>query len=74
MLPIVAITLCLCVLAVWGITMVIRAAMRRLGLDPMTVMLWFGLAEWPSERPAPRPAEACDGRRPRARIGRRRLA
>ena len=39
----------LCALAAYGTARASRAAMRRLGLDAMTVLLWFGLAERPSD-------------------------
>ena len=39
------ISLSLCGLAVYATARTSRAAMRRLGLDAMTVLLWFGLAE-----------------------------
>jgi len=75
-LVIVAITICLCALAVWAITRVINEAMGRLGLDPMSVMLWFGLAEWPAEprlrrahsSPSPR-RHVLPRRRGRSRTG-----
>ena len=54
MLLTLLITLALCVLAIGGIVKGIRLAMDRLGLDPMTSLLWLGLAEWPTEAPAPR--------------------
>jgi hypothetical protein len=50
----VSVTLCLCAVAIAASAKVVRVAMDRLGLDSMTVLLWLGLAEWPSERPAPR--------------------
>ena len=39
------ISVLLCVLAVWAVAKTTQNAMRRLGLDGMTVLLWFGLAE-----------------------------
>ena len=42
-----SVSLSLCVLAVWGVAKTTQNAMRRLGLDGMTVLLWFGLAERP---------------------------
>ena len=59
MLIVVSVTLCLCAAAIAASAKVVRVAMDRLGLDSMTVLLWFGLAEWPSERPAPRRARAA---------------
>ena len=44
-------SLALCALALYGIAKVSRAAMYRLGLDPMATLLWLGLAEWPAETP-----------------------
>lgn len=41
----------LCAVALYGIARVSRAAMYRLGLDPMATLLWLGLAEWPAETP-----------------------
>jgi threonine/homoserine/homoserine lactone efflux protein len=58
-LIVVSVTLCLCAAAIAASAKVVRVAMDRLGLDSMTVLLWFGLAEWPSERPAPRRARAA---------------
>jgi len=54
MLVALSVTVCLCALAIAGTAKVVGIAMGRLGLDSMTVLLWFGLAEWPSESPAPR--------------------
>ena len=49
MLIVVSVTLCLCAVAIWASAKVIRLASDRLGLDVMAVLLWFGLAEWPSD-------------------------
>ena len=49
MVVIVFVTAGLCLLAVVGIAKVVQAGMHRLGLDLLTVLLWCGLAEWPSE-------------------------
>jgi hypothetical protein len=54
MLVALSVTLCLCALAMAGTAKVVRMAMARLGLDSTTVLLWFGLAEWPGESRAPR--------------------
>jgi len=53
-LVIVSISLSLCALAVYASATLTREVMDRLGLDLMTALLWLGLAEWPSESPAPR--------------------
>lgn len=47
----------LCTLALWTIAKVALGVLGRLGIEPMTVLLWFGLAERPDERPR------SDGRR-----------
>jgi hypothetical protein len=57
-LVVLSVSLCLCAAAVAATAKVVRLVMDRFGLDPMTVMLWCGLAEWPSERSAPRRARA----------------
>jgi len=57
-LIVVSVTLCLCAAAIAASAKVVRLAMDRFGIDSMTVLLWFGLAEWPSERPAPRRVRA----------------
>jgi hypothetical protein len=44
----VLITVSLCALAVFGVAKASQAALRRLDLDVMTVLLWLGLAERPS--------------------------
>ena len=45
----------LCALGVWTVAKAALSITRRLGADPMTVLLWFGLADRPDERPrAPR--------------------
>jgi len=44
-LIVLSVTLCLCAAAIAASVKVVRIAMGRFGLDPMTVMLWFGLAE-----------------------------
>lgn len=41
-------------LAALAVARIASAVLRRLGLDLMTVLLWFGLAEWPVEGPARR--------------------
>jgi hypothetical protein len=38
-------------LAMYAIAKVALSIMTLLGLEPMTVLLWFGLAERPGERP-----------------------
>jgi threonine/homoserine/homoserine lactone efflux protein len=53
-LIVVSVTLCLCAVAIAASAKVVRLAMDRLGLDSMAVLLWFGLAEWPTKRSAPR--------------------
>jgi hypothetical protein len=58
-LIVVSVTLCLCAAAIAASAKVVRMAMARLDLDLMTVLLWFGLADWPSEKPAPRRARAA---------------
>ena len=58
MLIVVSVTLCLCALAIAASAKVVGMAMDRFGLDVMTALLWFGLAERPSGRPAPRRARA----------------
>jgi hypothetical protein len=55
------ITVALCSLAVWGITKAAQTAMRRFGLDAMTVLLWLGLAEWPGEATVRRRPARPDG-------------
>lgn len=55
MLTVMSVSVCLCALAVVASVMVVRMAAERLRLDLMTTLLWFGLAEWPSE---PRPPRA----------------
>jgi hypothetical protein len=57
-LIVVSVTLCLCALAIAASAKVVGMAMARFGLDVMTVLLWFGLAERPSGRPAPGSARA----------------
>jgi threonine/homoserine/homoserine lactone efflux protein len=54
------ITVALCVLAVFAIARAAQAAMRPLGLDAITVLLWLGLAERPNEPPAPRDSGSED--------------
>ena len=54
MLVVLTVSLCLCAFAIAATAKVVGLVMDRFGLDPIIVMLWFGLAEWPSERPAPR--------------------
>jgi hypothetical protein len=54
MLVALSVTLCLCVLAIAGTAKVVRLVMGRFGIDSMSVLLWFGLAEWPSEERLPR--------------------
>lgn len=79
MLVALSVTLCLFALAIAASAKVVRMAMARLGLDSMSVLLWFGLAEWPSERPAQRRTRAAktvrDGARrrrsPHRSLGRR---
>ena len=41
-------------LAFWFIARAGVRLMRRLGLDPVAVVLWLGLAEWPKDRPTVR--------------------
>ena len=53
LLPLV-ITVALSGIAIWAAAQVTRKAMDRLGLDPMSALLWLGLAEWPSEPRPPR--------------------
>ena len=43
------ITVSLCAVAVYAIAKVTREALDRLGLDFMTVLLWLGLAERPTD-------------------------
>lgn len=38
-------------LAVWAIAKATLTLMTRLGVDPMAVLLWFGLAERPIQHP-----------------------
>jgi hypothetical protein len=64
-LIVVSVTLCLCAVAITASAKVVLMAMARLGLDSMTVMLWFGLAAWPSERSAPRRARTTQAVRDR---------
>ena len=45
MLLVLAITISLSALAVYGIARTTQAIMSRLGLDLLTVLLWLGLAE-----------------------------
>ncbi|HEX2213179.1 MAG TPA: hypothetical protein VHH12_06960 [Mycobacterium sp.] len=49
MLVIVLVSTALCAIAVVAIAKVVQAGMHRLGLDLLTVLLWCGLAEWPSD-------------------------
>lgn len=49
------ITLSLSALAIYAVARVTRHVLDRFGLEPWAVLLWLGLAEWPSEEPAPRP-------------------
>ena len=72
-------TLALCALAMWGAAKAIRAVMDRLGLDVMTVLLWLGLAERPSDPQPPRAralarASVDGSTRRRVRSPHRRLA
>ena len=53
LLPLV-ITLVLSAIAIYAAANITRKAMDRLGLDPMTALLWLGLAERPSEPRPPR--------------------
>ena len=48
-------TVVLCALAIYAVVRASRAAMHRLGLDPMPTLLWLGLAERPTGPPPPRP-------------------
>jgi len=59
MLVALSVTLCLFAVAIAASAKVVRMAMRRFGLDSMTVLLWFGLAERPSESRAPRRTRAA---------------
>ena len=59
MLVALAVTLCLFAVAIAASAKVVRMAMARFGIEPMTVLLWFGLAEWPSEKSKPRRPRAA---------------
>jgi len=48
-LVILSVTLCLCALGAYGTAKVTRKVLERFGLDLMTVLLWLGLAEYPTE-------------------------
>ena len=48
MLLMLLVSVSLFALAVWAIAKATQTALRRLGLHPMTVLLWLGLAEWPA--------------------------
>lgn len=39
------------VTTVWVVVALSRMVMLRLGVEPMTFLLWVGLAEWPNEQP-----------------------
>ena len=62
MLVIVAVSLTLVVIAIAATAKITQVLMSRFGLDPMTVLLWLGLAEWSSE---PRRVRQWSVRRPR---------
>ena len=49
MLLILAVSISLSALAVYGIAKTTQTIMSRLGLDPTTVLLWLGLAERPGD-------------------------
>ena len=57
MLVFLAVSVGLCTAAIAGTAKVVRLVMDRFGIDSMSVMLWFGLAEWPSEERLPRAKE-----------------
>jgi hypothetical protein len=73
-----AITLSLSALAIYAVARVTLHVLDRFGLEPWAVLLWLGLAEWPSEEPAPRPrrtgASVTDQPTRRRRSPHRRLA
>jgi len=54
MLVFLAVSVGLCAAAIAGTAKVVRLVMNRFGIASMSVMLWFGLAEWPSEKKLPR--------------------
>jgi hypothetical protein len=48
------ITVVLSATAIYAAAKVTRKVMDRFGLDPITALLWLGLAEWPSDPRPPR--------------------
>ena len=46
------VALLLCALAIWVIAKAALNLTARLGVDPMALLLWLGLAERPSDDPA----------------------
>ena len=52
MLVMLLTTLALSGVAVYGVAKTSRALMHRFGLDLMSALLWLGLAERPTGRPA----------------------
>ena len=41
----------LCTLTIYTVARIAMAVIARLGIDPMDILLWFGLAERPHEQP-----------------------
>ena len=60
-LVIVSVTLALFAVAIVASAKVTQVVARRLGLDLMTVLLFVGLAEWPSEARSPRGQRVPEG-------------
>ena len=46
------VALLLCALAIWVIAKAALNLTARLGVDPMSLLLWLGLADRPSDDPA----------------------
>lgn len=61
MLVIVSFTLALVAVAIVASAKVTHLVARRFGLDLLTVLLFLGLAEWPSEARAPRKNRVPEG-------------